>query len=113
MIVIGGGTIVVDPWNTHVAAIMLAWYPGMAGGAAIAEMLMGDTEPGGRLPLTIPHCQTDLPTVDWTATTVTYGRWWGQRHLDLNNIEPAYAFRIWLELHHIRTQPPWRRVKRP
>jgi beta-glucosidase len=92
VVVVGGGTIVVDPWNTKVAAILVAWYPGMEGGAAIADMLLGDTEPGGRLPLAIPRRQTDLPTVDWTATTTTYGRWWGQRHLDCNNTEAAYPF---------------------
>jgi len=92
VVVIGGGTVVADPWDTDVAAILMAWYPGMAGGAAITDMLLGDTEPGGRLPLTIPHRQTDLPTVDWTTTTTTYGHWWGQRHLDRNNVEAAYPF---------------------
>jgi beta-glucosidase len=90
VVIRGGGIIVVDPWNTDVAAILVAWYPGMEGGAAIADMLLGDTEPGGWLPVTIPHRQTDLPTVDWTATT--YGRWWGQRHLDRSNVEAAYPF---------------------
>lgn len=92
VVVIGGGTVVVDPWDTDVAAILMVWYPGMEGGAAIANMLLGDAEPGGRLPLTIPHRQSDLPTVDWTATTTTYGRWWGQRHLDRNNTKAAYPF---------------------
>jgi beta-glucosidase len=92
VVVIGGGTIIVDPWDTDVAAILVAWYPGMAGGAAVTDMLLGDTEPGGRLPLAIPHRQTDLPTVDWTATTTAYGHWWGQRHLDRNNTEAAYPF---------------------
>jgi beta-glucosidase len=92
VVLIGGGTIIVDPWDTKVAAILVAWYPGMEGGPAIADMLLGDTEPGGRLPLAIPHRQADLPTVDWSATTATYGRWWGQRHLDRNEIEAAYPF---------------------
>lgn len=92
VVIIGGGTVVVDPWDSRVAAILLAWYPGMEGGAAIADMLLGHTEPGGRLPLTIPHRQSDLPTVNWTAATTTYGRWWGQRHLDRRRIEAAYPF---------------------
>jgi beta-glucosidase len=92
VIVIGGGTIVVDPWDTDVAAILMAWYPGMEGGTAIADMLFGNTEPGGRLPFTIPHCQTDLPTANWTATTATYGRWWGQRYLDRTETQAAYPF---------------------
>jgi beta-glucosidase len=92
VVIVGGGTIVVDPWDTDVAAILMVWYPGMEGGAAIADMLLGDAEPGGRLPLTIPHRRTDLPTVDWTTTTATYGRWWGQRHLDRNHIQAAFPF---------------------
>lgn len=92
VIVIGGGTIVMDPWDTDVAAILMAWYPGMEGGAAIADMLLGDAEPGGRLPVAIPRRRTDLPRQDWDATATTYGRWWGQRHLDRNRIEAAYPF---------------------
>ncbi len=90
VVVIGGGTIVLDPWDTDVAAVLLAWYPGMEGGHAIAEVLLGDAEPAGRLPMAIPHRQGDLPEVDWDATTVTYGRWWGQRKLDRDGVPAAY-----------------------
>jgi beta-glucosidase len=92
VVVIGGGTVVVDPWDREVAAVLLAWYPGMAGGSAIADVLLGDAEPGGRLPITIPRRQADLPTVDWSAHTVTYGRWWGQRALDRAGVAAAYPF---------------------
>ena len=90
VVVIGGGTIVVDPWDADVAAVLLAWYPGMEGGHAIADVLLGDTEPAGRLPVAIPHRQSDLPQVDWNATTVTYDRWWGQRKLDRDGVSAAY-----------------------
>ena len=90
VVVIGGGTIVLDPWDTEVAAVLLAWYPGMEGGHAIADILLGDAEPAGRLPMAIPHRQADLPEVDWDATTVTYGRWWGQRKLDHDGVPAAY-----------------------
>ena len=90
VVVIGGGTIVVDPWDTDVAAVLLAWYPGMEGGHAIADVLLGDAEPTGRLPMAIPHRQGDLPEVDWDATTVTYARWWGQRKLDRDGVPAAY-----------------------
>lgn len=92
VVVIGGGTIVLDPWDADVAAVLLAWYPGMEGGHAIADILLGDTEPGGRLPVAIPHRQSDLPQVDWDATTVCYDRWWGQRKLDRDGIPAAYPF---------------------
>ena len=90
VVVIGGGTIVLDPWDNHVAAVLLAWYPGMEGGRAVADILLGDAEPAGRLPLAIPHRQTDLPQLDWDADTVTYGRWWGQRKLDRDGVSAAY-----------------------
>lgn len=90
VVVIGGGTIVVEPWDAGVAAVLLAWYPGMEGGRAIADILLGDAEPAGRLPVAIPRRQADLPQVDWDADTVTYGRWWGQRKLDRDGVAAAY-----------------------
>jgi len=90
VVVIGGGTIVCDPWDADVAAVLLAWYPGMEGGRAIADVLLGDAEPAGRLPVAIPHRQADTPQVDWDADAVTYGRWWGQRKLDRDGIPAAY-----------------------
>ncbi|HUO36637.1 MAG TPA: glycoside hydrolase family 3 C-terminal domain-containing protein, partial [Mycobacterium sp.] len=64
VVVIAGGTVVVDPWDADVPALLLAWYPGMEGGRAIAEVLLGEAEPGGRLPVTIPRRAVDLPVVD-------------------------------------------------
>lgn len=90
VIVIGGGTVVMDPWDREVAAVLMAWYPGMAGGTAIAEVLVGDVERAGRLPLAIPRRAQDLPQVDWRARTVRYGRWWGQRKLDHDAVPAAY-----------------------
>jgi len=90
VVVIGGGTIVLDPWDTDVAAVLLAWYPGMEGGHAIADVLLGHAEPAGRLPMAIPHRQADLPQVDWDAATVTYDRWWGHRKLDRDGVAAAY-----------------------
>ncbi len=90
VVVIGGGAVVVDPWDASVAAVLLAWYPGMEGGHAVADVLLGDAEPGGRLPMAIPHRAADLPVLDWDATAVEYGRWWGQRKLDHDGVAPAY-----------------------
>jgi beta-glucosidase len=92
VVVIGGGTVVVDPWDADVAAVLLAWYPGMAGGHAIADILLGDEEPGGRLPFAVPRRAADLPGLDWDATAVRYGRWWGQRSLDRDGTAAAYPF---------------------
>jgi beta-glucosidase len=83
---------VMDPWEDDVAAVLLAWYPGMEGGRAIADLLLGDAEPGGRLPVAIPRRREDLPVVDWNARTVAYGRWQGQRKLDRDGTSAAYPF---------------------
>jgi beta-glucosidase len=53
---------VLTPWRDEVEAIVEAWYPGSAGGAAIARVLFGDVDPGGRLPATFPARARDLPT---------------------------------------------------
>lgn len=92
VVVIGGGTVVLDPWDANVAALLLAWYPGMEGGRAVADVLFGDAEPGGRLPFAIPKKQSDLPQVDWQASRVAYDRWWGQRKLDREGVAAAYPF---------------------
>ncbi|WP_174189380.1 beta-glucosidase [Nocardia barduliensis] len=92
VVVIAGGTVMLDPWDSEVPAVLLAWYPGMEGGRALADLLLGDAEPGGRLPVAIPRRREDLPVVDWNAGTVTYGRWWGQRKLDRDGKTAAYPF---------------------
>jgi beta-glucosidase len=90
VVVVAGGTIMLDPWDQHVAGILLAWYPGMEGGRALADVLLGDAEPGGRLPFTIPRRRTDLPVVDWQASSVPYTGNWGQRRLDRAGVSAAY-----------------------
>lgn len=90
VVLIGGSTIMPDPWDQSVAAILLAWYPGMEGGRAIADVLLGDAEPSGRLPFAIPVTQTDLPVTSWRAKSVRYPRWFGQQRLDRNDVAAAY-----------------------
>jgi beta-glucosidase len=50
------------PWVDNVPAILEAWYPGEAGGDAIAGILFGDVNPSGKLPVTFPKSTADLPT---------------------------------------------------
>jgi beta-glucosidase len=55
---------VLMPWLDDVAAVVQAWYPGERFGAALAAVLFGDAEPGGRLPLTFPRSRRHLPGGD-------------------------------------------------
>jgi len=88
VVVMAGAAVTMEEWRDRVPAILLAWYPGMEGGAALADVLPGRSEPGGRLPFAIPRDEADLPPFERNATTVTYDRWHGQRLLD-RDAEPA------------------------
>ena len=61
---------VLVPWLDDVAAVLQAWYPGERFGAALAAVLFGDAEPGGRLPLTFPRSREHLPGGDHGPETV-------------------------------------------
>jgi beta-glucosidase len=54
VVVLETGNPVTMPWHDAVNAVVQAWYPGQAGGQAIAEILVGEVNPSGRLPLTFP-----------------------------------------------------------
>ena len=56
-VVLETGGPVLTPWRGRAAAIVEAWYPGSAGGAAIARVLFGAVDPGGRLPATFPRSE--------------------------------------------------------
>jgi beta-glucosidase len=91
---------VLTPWRGKVEGIVEAWYPGSGGGAAIARVLFGDVDPGGRLPATFPRRARDLPTAGnrrrypGVADTVHYseGVLVGYRWYDQRRIAPAFPF---------------------
>jgi beta-glucosidase len=87
-----GSAVVVEPWYELPAAIVMSWYAGMEGGGALAEVLLGDAEPGGRLPFVIPQDPAQLPDFSANATSVVYDRWYGYRKMDRDGTEPRYPF---------------------
>jgi beta-glucosidase len=92
VVIIGGSAIIMEAWRHEVAAILTAWYPGMEGGRAIADVLTGAQEPGGRLPVAIPTDPRHLPFFDSQAKTIVYDSCWGQRKLDRDGYAAAYPF---------------------
>jgi len=95
------GAPVLTPWRDSVAAVVEAWYPGEQGGTALARMLFGDTDPGGRLPATFPASADQLPTAGDTSSypgdateqeTYKEGLLVGYRWYDSHNLTPAYPF---------------------
>lgn len=99
-VVLQTGAPVLTPWRDQVGALLEAWYPGEDGGTAIARILFGDVDPGGRLPATFPQQQSDLPTAGdaqqypGVADQEAYkeGVLVGYRFYDSRAITPAYPF---------------------
>jgi beta-glucosidase len=61
IVVLETGGPVLMPWLDKVNAVLEAWYPGIRGGQAIANILFGDVNPSAKLPLTFPRSEADLP----------------------------------------------------
>ena len=64
LVLLSGSALAVNWANEHIPAIVQAWYPGEEGGTAIAEVLFGDYNPGGRLPVTFYKSVDQLPAFD-------------------------------------------------
>jgi beta-glucosidase len=62
VVVLETGAPVLTPWRDQIAGLLEGWYPGEDGGTAIAHVLFGDVDPGGRLPATFPQRAADTPT---------------------------------------------------
>jgi beta-glucosidase len=102
VVVLETGNPVDMPWRESVRAILQAWYPGQAGGQAIAEILVGEINPSGRLPVTFPVelAQTPRPELpglgeSWgTPTTIHYseGSDVGYRWFAKTAAVPMFAF---------------------
>lgn len=86
----GGSVLDVGPFVDSVEAIVMAWYPGMQGGHAIARVLYGEHVPSGRLPMAWPVEEADLPPFDSVSNEVTQGLFHGQRHLDREGVAARY-----------------------
>ncbi len=63
VLLVGGSAVTMSNWINDVEAVGAAWYPGEEGGRAIADILMGDYNPAGRLPITFPLHEGQVPLV--------------------------------------------------
>jgi beta-glucosidase len=111
IVVLETGGPVLMPWLGKVGAVVEAWYPGARGGDAIADILFGDVNPSGRLPVTFPATTAQLPRpeipgfggkddaqfdVDYTIEGADVGyRWFGRKKL-----KPLFPFGYGLSYTH-------------
>jgi len=86
VLLIGGSAITMSHWIDRVGAVVDAWYPGEEGGPAVAAVLFGDESPAGRLPITFPQHEGQLPLLYNHQPT---GR--GDDYNDLSG-EPLFPF---------------------
>jgi beta-glucosidase len=84
VVLVNGSAVAVNEAQAYASAILEAWYPGQAGGTAVAEALFGDVNPGGRLPVTFYRSVEQLPPFnDYRMANRTYRYFEG---------EPLYPF---------------------
>jgi beta-glucosidase len=96
VVLVNAGAPVLMPWRDEVAAVLIGWFGGQEIGAAVSSVLLGETEPGGRLPTTWPAREADAPVysttpirgvLEYTEDIHLGYRGWLQRES-----EPAYWF---------------------
>jgi beta-glucosidase len=97
VVVVNAGSPVPMPWVDDVRAVLWTWYPGQEFGNALADVLVGDTDPGGRLPTTFPERLQDTPaytSYPGDFGTVRYGEglYVGYRWYDARAIDPLFPF---------------------
>jgi beta-glucosidase len=97
VVVLVSGSPVEMPWVDRIPAIVQMWYAGMEGGNAIADVLIGNTTPSGKLPITFPKALEDSPAHalgDYAAGVCRYqeGIFVGYRWFDAREIEPLFPF---------------------
>jgi len=94
VVVVNSGAPVLLPWAQDAAAVLLAWFGGQELGNALADVLLGDAEPGGRLPMTWPASEEGLPSTQPTDGVLDYreGLFIGYRAFDRDGREPLFPF---------------------
>ena len=102
IVVVESGGPILMPWLSQVSAVLEAWYPGQSGGPAIADLLFGVANPSGKLPVTFPASEAQLPrpvipqppddvtpfNVDYTIEGYNVGYKW----YDVNGLTPLFPF---------------------
>ena len=104
VVVLRTGGPVVMPWLEAVPAVLETWYPGMKDGAATADLLFGDVNPSGKLPITFGKRRADYPATEegqypgvdqgegYPVAEYSEGVFVGYRHFDAAGTEPLFEF---------------------
>ena len=99
VVMTSGGAVDTTGWLDRVPALLQAWFPGQEGGTAVAEILLGDVNPSGRLPATFERRWEDNPVYDYyypepgtLKTVYTEGVFFGYRGFEREGVAPLFPF---------------------
>jgi len=84
VVVLEGGSVIKMPWLNSVPAVVMAWYPGQQGGRALGKLLFGDENNWGKLPLSWPASEAELPEFASFSGTTVMDYSLGYRWYDVN-----------------------------
>ena len=93
--IMGGSAYVIKEWTDCADAILFSFYSGLEGGNALADILSGDVNPGGKLPFTIAYNDSDYPSflhIGSEEREIEYGYYHGYTLFDKKGITPQYPF---------------------
>ena len=91
-VVMGGNVIRMSEWENSINSIMMAYYPGMEGGNAIADIIFGKVNPSGKLPFAIGKKDSDYPEVNWISLEQHYGYYNGYRKLEKDGKSVSFPY---------------------
>lgn len=95
VVLYGGCAILVEEWKAQADAIIMNYYSGVEGGTALANILSGKVNPGGKLPFTVAKDEADYPPmigIGQKPYEIAYGYYHGYTLFDKRKIEPAFPF---------------------
>jgi len=92
VVVEAGSAILVEDWLDSIQGLLMAYYPGQAGGDALAEILLGVTNPSGKLPFSVPVSEDQLVPFIHDEPAVSYDYLHGYRHLASTGEAPRFFF---------------------
>lgn len=91
-VVMGGNVIRMSEWKDSINSILMAYYPGMEGGNAIADIIFGKVNPSGKLPFAIAKNDTDYPEVKWLTLHQHYDYYNGYKKLENDCKVPDFPY---------------------
>src|SRR5262249_10879725 len=99
VVINAGGSVDMSSWLDQVSAVLYEWYPGQEGGTALAQILFGEYDPSGKLPISFDRRLEDAATYNnyhprpgSTSVSYTEGIFLGYRHFDRSVVKPLFPF---------------------